>query len=154
MESRQSVTGAQAGAWLLVLLLALSVAGFAITRVLRASDDVVNTVVLSWDQFFAADPVEVSFNTTVSDSNAEVLIIDEDERRVRALVENEPLPAGSHSFEWDRRTDAGELAPPGEYGLRVVLNDAGRDIVPPGRVTLLEEPAFDPAKPDGREGES
>jgi flagellar hook assembly protein FlgD len=136
VESRESVRGARAGAWLVVLLLALSVAGFAITRVLRSEDDIVNTVVLTAELDPSGEPAEIRFNTTVADANADVFVIDGEEQRVRALQEGEPLDAGEHVFTWDGRDDAGNVVPEDEYGLRVVLNDEGRDIVPPGVIAV------------------
>ena len=125
----------RAGAWLLIALLFLSVAAFGITRALRSSDDIVNTVVLT-PSVATGEPAEVSFNTTVAEPDADVFIVDVDEQRVRALQEGEPLPEGAHEFTWDGETDAGEPAPPGQYGIRVVLGEEGRDIVPPGSIFI------------------
>ena len=143
MESRESVRGARAGAWLLILLLAFSVAGFAITRVLRSSDDIVNTVSLSAELDPAGEPAEIRFTTTIAEPDADVLVIDAEEERVRALQEAEPLDEAEHMFTWDGTDDEGVLVPPGEYGLRVVLGEEDRDIIPPGTITVLPAPLED-----------
>lgn len=128
----------RAGAWLLIALLVVSVAAFGVTRVLRSSDDIVNTVVLT-PSVEVGEPAEVSFNTTIAEPDATVLVIDSHEERVRALQEGEPLAEGAHEFTWDGRTDAGQLAPPGHhYGIRVILGEEGRDIVPPGSIFIAE----------------
>lgn len=131
-----------AGAWLLIVLLVLSVAAFGVTRALRSSDDIVNTVVLT-PSVAIGEPAEINFNTTVAEPDADVLIVDVDEQRVRALQEGEPLLEGAHEFTWDGKTDAGEQAPPGQYGIRVVLGEEGRDIVPPGSI-FIEPGGADP----------
>jgi flagellar hook assembly protein FlgD len=135
-RSEQSRPGSRAGAWLLVGLLIFSVAGFAVTRVLRAADDVVNTVELDAEIVPGGPPAELRFSTTLDEPRADVLIIDASEQRVRALQEAELLPAGEHRFEWDGRDDAGSLVPAGLYGFRVVLDREDRDIVPPGKIEV------------------
>ncbi len=141
----------RAGSALLILLLALSVGAFALTRVLRSSDDVVNTVVL------AAAPkpggkATIRFTTTQTDSQGAVYIIDSHEETVRTLRAPGTLAAGPHTLRWDGRTDAGTAAPPGRYGLRVVLGADGRDIVPPGSITI--GPAGAESASSGFPGES
>lgn len=129
---------ARAGSILLIVLLVLSVGAFALTRSLRSSDDVVNTVVFA----AATTPggkAEVSFVTTESDQHGAVYVIDADERTVAMLQAPGDLAAGRHEFSWDGRTDSGAKAPPGTYSLRVVLGDAGRDIIPPGSVTIAAD---------------
>ena len=129
--------GSRAGAWLLVLLLVLSVGAFGLTRVLRSEDDIVNTVVLT-PEVLPGEPATVSFETTIDDGRADVLIVDGEEVRVAALQEDEPLSAGAHEFTWDGKTDDGAEAPPGQYGIRVVLEEEGRDIVPPGSIFIQD----------------
>ena len=124
---------ARTGSWLLIGLLVLSVAAFGVTRVLRSEDDIVNTVELTRN-LPPGGEAEVRFATTISEPDADVLIIDSDEARVKALLEGEQLPAGQHEFSWDGTDDNGAEVPDGEYGIRVVLHDEGRDIVPPGSI--------------------
>jgi hypothetical protein len=126
------------GALLLVLLLGLSLAGFGVTRALRVSDDVVNSVVLS-PELAPGESAEIEFNTTESDPRADVLITDTEDRQVRALALGVALPAGRQRFRWDGTRDDGTPALPGEYGIRVILGDAGRDIKPPGRIRVIGE---------------
>lgn len=132
---------ARAGSILLIVLLVLSVGAFALTRSLRSSDDVVNTVVFA----AATEPggkAKVTFATTQADGRGAVYVIDSAEQTVATLQAPGELPSGAHEFSWDGRTDSGAKAPPGSYSLRVVLGDAGRSIVPPGSVTI---------EPDGGE---
>lgn len=126
---------ARAGSWLLIGLLVLSIAAFGLTRVLRASDDIVNTVELTRN-LPPGGEAEVRFATTIADPNADVFIIDSHEQRVKALLDGEELAAGQHDFTWDGTDDAGTAVPAGEYGIRVVLGTEGRDIVPPGSIAV------------------
>ena len=123
---------------LLLALLLLSVAGFAVTRGVRVRDDVVNTVVLS-KRVAPGGRAEISFRTTVSDARADVLITDTSDRQVRALQLGQSLQSGPHVFTWDGTRDDGSPATPGAYGIRVILGDHGRDIKPPGRIELGSE---------------
>jgi flagellar hook assembly protein FlgD len=141
---------ARAGSWLLIGLLVLAVGAFGLTRVLRASDDIVNTVELTRN-LPPGGEADVSFATTISDPDADVFIIDSDEQRVKALLEGEELPAGRHDFSWDGTDDSGAKVPDGEYGIRVVLGEEGRDIVPPGSIhvgaVVAGNTSEDPAAP-------
>lgn len=139
----------RAGVWLLIALLVLSVAAFGVTRALRSADDVVNTVVLT-PTVVSGEPAQVSFNTTIAEPDADVLIVDVDEQRVRALQEGDPLAEGAHEFTWDGKTDDGEQAPPGQYGIRVILGEEGRDIVPPG--SIIVEPGYEAEASDAGDG--
>ena len=123
------------GPLLLLLLLALTISGFAVTRALRVSDDVVNSVSLT-ERIAPGEAARVAFTTTVADPRADVLITDTEDRQVRALQLGEELSAGPHEFHWRGLADDGSPVPPGEYGLRVILGEADRDIKPPGRITV------------------
>jgi hypothetical protein len=46
-------------------------------------------------------------------------------RRVRAILDGVPYPAGDHTAGWDGRDEAGGLAPQGIYFLRL---EAGEDV--------------------------
>ncbi|MEZ5074860.1 MAG: FlgD immunoglobulin-like domain containing protein [Solirubrobacterales bacterium] len=130
--------GASAGAALFACLFVLTVAAFAIERIARSSDDLVNTVVLSPE--LTADGAAATFTLAKPDSDVDVLIIDGDEGSdgglVATLASGADLAAGPHTYTWDGRTDAGERAPPGLYALEVVLGAQGRDVKPPGRIEV------------------
>lgn len=128
--------GPRLGPLLLVGLLVLALAAFAVTRALRARDDVVNTVVLS-ERIAPGERAQIRFRTTEPDADADVLITDTEDRRVRALMLGGELEAGEHRFSWDGSDDAGSRVPPGEYGLRVVLGEQDRDVKPPGRIRVV-----------------
>lgn len=132
--------GASLGAVLFACLLVLSIAAFAVERVARSSDDLVNTVVLSPQLRPAAGGAEVSFSLARPDADVDVLIIDGNEGSDGALVatlaQGEDLAAGPHAYSWDGRSDAGTDAPPGLYALEVVLGEQGRDVKPPGRIEV------------------
>ena len=138
--SRGSVTGGTAlGAALFAALAVLAIAGFAITLAARAGDDLVNSVQLE-PELRPGGQARVAFTTTEADDSVDVLIIDGepggDDAQVRALALGEDLPAGEHAYRWDGLADDGEPAPSGAYALRVVLGEAGRDILPPGRIEV------------------
>jgi hypothetical protein len=90
-----------------------------------------------------------------------VSIVNRDGDEVHTLVEDVLLPGRSrHRFRWDGRTDAGRVAPDGEYHLRVGLRRQGRtvtagrklilDTVPPRPVVRYVSP--DSISPDGAGG--
>lgn len=137
-----SAQGSRLGALLLVALATLAVAVFAITRAVRSGDDLVNTVELS-PRLEPGGEAEVRFTLAEPDADVDVLIIDghpdADDELVRALELGADLPAGPQAFTWDGTTDGGEPAPPGLYALRVILGEADRDILPPGRIEVPEE---------------
>lgn len=133
------------GVALFVLLAVLSVAAFAVTRAARSADDLVNTVVLS-KKLPPGGEATVSFVLAGPDSDVDVQIIEGgSERRVRALAEDQDLDAGRQRLTWDGTTDRGKPAPPGLYAIRVILGEQDRDILPPGRIRVLE-----PAKGGGK----
>lgn len=123
------------GAVLLVLLLALTVAAFGATRVLRSQDDIVNTVRLT-DSITRGEQARIRFRLTDPEGRADVLIVDSEGSQVRALALGRALEAGTHAFRWDGRGDEGEPVPAGSYRLRVILVEQGRDIEPPGAVEV------------------
>lgn len=137
--SETGLGGARLGSVLLLVALLLSLAGFSVTRAVRVRDDVVNTVVLS-ERIAPGERAEISFNTTLADGRADVLITDTRDRQVRALLLGRPLEAGPHEYTWDGTGDDGAPVPVGAYGLRVILGDEGRDIKPPGRIEIEEGP--------------
>lgn len=135
-ESPGRPPGRSLGTLLLALLLVLSVAAFAATRALRSEADIVNTVVVSEHLDPAGEPATIRFELTRSDARADVLILDEAGAPVRALALGVPLEAGSHLYRWDGRGDDGEDVAPGDYRIRVVLGEQGREIEPPGTIEV------------------
>lgn len=121
-----------------LLLLALALAGFTVTRAARLDDDVVNTVALS-ESLTPGAVAEISFVTTDPDARADVLITDTEDRQVRALALGQQLDAGPHRYRWDGTADDGSPVAAGEYGIRVILGEQGRDVKPPGRITVMED---------------
>jgi len=134
--------GADLGAVLFACLLLLTFAAFAVERVARSADDLVNTVVLSPQ--LERGRADVAFTLAEPDSDVDVLIIDGNEGSdgglVATLAEGQDLDAGPHTYTWDGRTDTGERAQPGLYALEVVLGEQGRDVKPPGRIEVVTVP--------------
>jgi hypothetical protein len=90
-----------------------------------------------------------------------VAIVNRDGDEVRLLAADVLLPGGRrHRFRWDGRNEAGQVAPDGEYHLRVGLRRQGRsvtsgrklflDTVPPRPVVRYVSP--DSISPDGAGG--
>ena len=136
-ESSGRPAGRSLGTLLLVALLVLSVAAFAGTRLLRSEADIVNTVVVSAELDPAGEPATIRFELTRADLRADVLILDGSGAPVRALALGVPLEAGPHTYRWDGRGDDGEVVPPGDYRIRVVLGEQGREIEPPGTIEVV-----------------
>lgn len=128
------------GGFLFVALAVLTLAAFALTRAARAGDDLVNTVELS-PALERGDDATIGFTLAEPDAAVDVLIIEgnpgSDRAQVRALASAEPLAAGPQQLTWNGRGDDGEPVPPGLYALRVILGEADRDILPPGRIRVL-----------------
>jgi hypothetical protein len=76
------------------------------------------------------DVASVRFFTRYSDAHAIVSIVGAGLSPAKTLAADTPLQANrSVSFTWDGRTDAGKLAPPGQYALRVNLPDRERNML-------------------------
>ncbi len=140
MGSGPARGGTALGTALFIVLVLLSVAGFAITRAERSSDDLVNSVELSPE--LTDGEARVAFRLAKADDSVDVLIIEgdpgADDAQVRALALGEDLAAGEHVYTWDGITDDGDAAPPGQYALEVILGEAGPEIKPPGRIEVAE----------------
>lgn len=118
-----------------VLLLTATLGAFALTRALRAQDDVVNAVELE-GRAGDGGTATIRFTLVDGDGAVDVLVIDAERRPVRTLLKDEPLASGPHELDWDGRDDAGLAAPPGRYALRVLLGEGDRDVLPPGRIVV------------------
>lgn len=127
---------AAGGRAVLLLLLCLSLGAFVLTRALRASEDIVNTVVVT-PTLERGEQASVRFDLTRPDSRAEVLIVTGlGGETVQALAQGADLGAGTHRFTWEGRDESGVPAPPGIYRIRVILGEQGRDIEPPGTIEV------------------
>ena len=145
--------GPHLGAILFACLLVLAIAAFAVERVSRSSDDVVNTVELA--PTLEGGTADVTFTLANPDSDVDVLIIDGDVDGdgdlVATLASGEDLAAGPHTYAWDGRTDSGDRAAPGLYALEVVLGEQDRDVKPPGRIEVPDR-GYTPELGDDRDG--
>lgn len=125
-------------------VLVLATAGaFAATQALKRSEPVVKRVFfhkfLSPDGDGHKDTARLRFDLPRRDS-VTVSIVDERGREVRRLAGRRELGAGTHSFVWDGRTDAGEVAADGRYRLRVVLHREGRGLTAGRSLVVLTKP--------------
>jgi hypothetical protein len=83
------------------------------------------------------DTARVEFFVRDSDPGALVQIVGRRHREVRTLETDLPLVANRPvEVTWDGRTDAGALAHPGKYRLRVVLEGQDRDMVYPRPIAV------------------
>lgn len=137
MRRNGSAGAPSLGVALFVALAVLTVVAFAVTRVARSADDLVNTVELD-KQLTAGGTATVRFTLAEADSAVTVTIIDgRTDRKVSTLAENADLDAGPQKLSWDGTSDAGKPAKPGLYAIRVILGAQGRDILPPGRIRVI-----------------
>jgi len=117
-------------AFLVVLVLA-SAGAFVLTQSLKRSQPVVERVFfpryISPDGDGRKDRVSVRFDLPKSDQ-VTVSIVDEHGKEIRRLADDERLGKGTHSFDWNGRTDSGERAPDGDYRLRILLREEGRGL--------------------------
>lgn len=136
-ESSGRWAGRSLGTLLLALLLVLSVAVFAGTRELRSEPDIVNSVVVTPEiSTLGGEQASIRFELTRADARADVLVINDEGNEVRALERGVALEAGPHSYRWDLKAESGAPVPPGDYRLRVVLGEQGREIEPPGTIEV------------------
>lgn len=131
--------GSRLGALLFIALAVLAIAAFGATRAVRSGDDLVNAVELS-PTLERGGEARIAFTLAEPDDSVDVLVIEGDpdsgDGQVRALEVGADLSAGRHEFTWDGTTDDGDPAPAGLYALRVILGEADRDILPPGRIEV------------------
>jgi hypothetical protein len=81
--------------------------------------------------------LQIVFFVRESDPHALVRIVDSHEDTVKTLDADVPLESHQKvTYEWDGRTDAGAVAPPGRYRLGVDLPGQGRDMIWPRRIFL------------------
>lgn len=79
--------------------------------------------------FDGSTPVRFSANLNSPATTAEVQVVDSFGNTVRT-IQNSSLPAGTSSFNWDGRTDAGNTARPDNYIIRIAATDSDGQPVP------------------------
>ena len=117
-----------------LLILAGTAAAFAVTQSRKLTRPAVSAP--RFDRVFS--PVcgcdQASARLAVKFRSADRVrasIVDSSGREIRVLVEDVPVRRGDVDFEWDGRSDGGDLAPDGRYRLRLELARADRTIVVP-----------------------
>jgi flagellar hook assembly protein FlgD len=85
-----------------------------------------------------ADSARIKFRARRSASGVAVRLIDGDGDVVRTLDSGITLSQRDrlYRFDWNGRTDAGELAAPGYYRAEIVIPDGDREIDSPARIQL------------------
>jgi hypothetical protein len=73
-------------------------------------------------------------------ATVDAVIVDEDGDAVRTLATNAKRRRGPVAFEWDGRTDAGDVVPDGRYRLRIHLDEQRRTIVIPNPIRVDTDP--------------
>lgn len=82
------------------------------------------------------DTGRIRFRITRSD-HADVQIIDPAERTVRTLSSDRFFKRYRFfTLRWDGRDDAGSVAPPGRYKLRLILRSEDRSLIPGGALRV------------------
>jgi hypothetical protein len=69
-------------------------------------------------------------------ATVDAVVVDEDGDAVRTLAMNARRRRGPVAFEWDGRSDAGEVVPDGRYRLRIHLDEQRRTIVIPNPIRV------------------
>ena len=147
MSRGRALRGANLGAVLFACLLLLTIAAFAVERVARSSDDLVNTVVLSPRLVRGAGrgqdrlhPRRAGLRRRRADHRRQ-----RGQRRCRrrdARDRERTSPPGRTRYSVERRAPTtGSRAPPGLYALEVVLGEQDRDVKPPGRIEMTNRRA-------------
>ena len=89
-------------------------------------------------ELLTGEDARITFFVRESDDHARVAIVDGHEDVVRTLDADVELSADEEvTYEWDRSTDDGGVAPPGRYRLLVELPSEDREMVWPRRMTLI-----------------
>jgi plastocyanin len=89
-------------------------------------------------ELLAGEDARITFFVRESDDHARVAIVDSHEDVVRTLDGDVELSAGDEvTYEWDRSTDHGDVAPSGRYRLLVELPSEDREMIWPRRIMLV-----------------
>jgi hypothetical protein len=155
--------GASAAALAFALLVAASIGAFFVTTRLKRSSPVVQR--LSFERYVSPngdgrhDTARISFRIK-RDDEVTVAIVDENGDEVRTLAGDRQLDKGLQRFRWNGRLQSGDIAPDGEYRVRVGLRHAGRSVLSPRRIFVDTDPpnpvvryvSPDSISPDGAGG--
>jgi hypothetical protein len=116
-----------------------TVAAMAVTQRLRQEGPIASEIKLK-----APEPgrYRICFQTP-RDDTYEVAMVDSEERVARVLAPDAPLEGdpsfkklSAHCFDWDGAGDDGVAVAPGEYRLRLSLEEADRVAISGERVTV------------------
>jgi flagellar hook capping protein FlgD len=127
---------------LVAVLILAGFAGLYVNQRLRREGLVIDTIHLtpsfSPGCHCQGDRATISFRIKGPDA-IDLDVIDADGERVRRLAENRELQDRVVTvFHWNGKTDAGSLAPPGAYTLRVHERDRDRTINPTEETVVAE----------------
>lgn len=127
------------------VLVAATVAAMIVTQRVRRHglvlDKVKVTEAFTPDGDRDADKAVIRFRLT-REETIDISILDDDDRAVRTLIDDEPH--SDHKllrFYWNGLDDDGALAPQGTYSLRILLHRRGRTITPSETILLVEPPS-------------
>ena len=112
---------------IVLLLLAATAAAFVYTERQKLTRGLVTrpTATHFFSPACACETATAAVSFRLADARtATVRVQRENGRTVRTLASREPFPAGTVRLEWDGRTESGEVAREGSYG--VVIDFAGR----------------------------
>ena len=136
--SERSRSAVVISALVVSLLLVGTAAAIVITQHLRDQGPVVSSI--HWKR--RPGPRYRACFLLTRDDRVEVSVVDISDRPVRQLEDGE-LQGGDapHCFDWDGKTSAGQLAPPGSYHLRFSLERADRTAVSGEHLNIREPKA-------------
>jgi hypothetical protein len=128
---------------LVLALLVATTAAFALTEALKLQRSPVTAP--RFDKLFSPT---CGCETNVADlslrlrepATIDAVVVDEDGDAVRTLAANAKRRRGPVAFEWDGRTDAGDVVPDGRYRLRIHLDEQRRTIVIPNPIRVDTDP--------------
>jgi hypothetical protein len=127
------------------VLVVATAGGFLVTQRLKAAPSIVQGA--QGTRFFSPngngvrENARVSFRLKRSDDVTVAVISDESGDTVRRLSRPVSAPAYRRvGFDWDGRTDEGEVAPDGRYLFRIGLREQGRSVTLPNSVLLDTAP--------------
>ena len=124
------------------LLVAATGAAFFVTQKLKTEDPVVKRLALQ--RFFSPngdgrkETAGISFQLPEGDS-VTVDVVEDGGDRVRRLLDDRALRAGTHSLSWDGRDDRGRVPSDGTYYVRVSLREQGRAVTGTRGIVLTTE---------------